>query len=60
MGKVCCPIWKILSFTTFCMLLYLGVFIAASVLGLKEGGTFLQIETDVLLKLGANKPLLVR
>lgn len=56
----CCPVWKLASLSTACLLIYLGIFIAEAVIGLKIDGTLLEIDLNTLILFGANNPYLVR
>ena len=58
--NICCPVWKLISFTTICLVVYIGVFIAQAVNGIVETGTLLQIQVDVIILMGGNKPIFVR
>ena len=58
--NICCPVWKFISFTTVCLLVFIGVFIAEAVQGIVVEGTLLQIELKSLILMGANDPELDR
>ena len=47
--NICCPVWKFISFTTVCLLVFIGVFIAEAVQGIVVEGTLLQIELKSLI-----------
>ena len=56
----CCPVFKLLSFTTFILLVDLAMYIASLALGLNKQGEFLEVKSDTLIKLGANDPSKIR
>lgn len=57
---MCCPTCQFLSFTTFMILVYMGLFIAEAALGVNREGSLLQINHSVLIRLGANYSYAVR
>ena len=39
--EMCCPVFKCFSFTTFMLVVYIAIFIAEAVIGLKKEGELL-------------------
>lgn len=56
----CCPVFKLLSFTTFILIVDLVMYIISLIMGLNKQGEFLEVQSDTLITLGANDPQKIR
>ncbi len=58
--EMCCPVFKLVSFTAFILVVYLEVFIAEVSIGLNKAGELLEVNADTLILMGANYPIKIR